>query len=83
MIYTIVWDIDAERELTRIWLSSRFRHAIRDAADQIDAALRQNPNQCGESRDAGRRIMLVSPRGVLFHVDESQRQVRVLSVWSY
>jgi hypothetical protein len=66
-----------------LWLASRLRHAIRSAADQIDAALARDPNQCGESRDSGHRIMLVSPLGVLFHVDENRRQVRVLSVWGY
>jgi hypothetical protein len=83
MNYEVVWDIDAERELARIWLASRLRFAIRDVADQMDAALSRAPHQCGESRDEGHRILLVSPLGVLFQVDDNERQVRVLSVWNY
>jgi hypothetical protein len=83
MKYTVVWDSPAERELTQMWLGSRMRHAIKEAADRIDAALQRSPHDCGESRDAGRRIMLEPPVGILFAVDESERRVRVVSVWQF
>jgi hypothetical protein len=83
MKYTVVWTAVAERRLTQLWLGSRKRRAIRDAADRMDAALRQDPNECGESRDGNRRVMLIWPLGVFFDVDGDRRQVRVLSVWDY
>ena len=83
MNYTVVWTGEAERRLTRLWLSARARHAIRDAADQIDAALQSQPHEYGESRDAGIRIALLSPLGVLYRINEQERQVRVLSVWEF
>jgi hypothetical protein len=83
MNYVVEWDADAERELIKLWLASRMRHAIRAAADQIDAALSRSPNTCGESRDGGRRLMLVAPLGVLFQVDDQNRKVRVIMVWSF
>jgi hypothetical protein len=70
MNYMVVWTAVAESRLTQMWLASRMRHAIRDAADQIDAALERNPQQCGESREKGQRIMLQSPLGVLFEIDD-------------
>ena len=39
MSYVVEWDADAEHELIELWLASRMRHAIKMAADQIDAAL--------------------------------------------
>ena len=83
MNYTVVWTQAAERRLTQLWLGSRIRAEIRRAADEIDAALARNPHDCGESRDEGRRIVLVFPLGVLVDIDEAQRQVRVLSVWNF
>lgn len=59
------------------------RHAVRDAVDRIDAALRRSPHDCGESRDSIQRMLLDSPVGVLFTIDDAHRQVRVLSIWQY
>jgi hypothetical protein len=83
MSYTVVWMPEAESQLARIWLNSRLRNAIQEAADRIDAELRSNPHDCGESRDIGRRVMYVGPVGALFEINESSHQVRVLSVWSF
>jgi hypothetical protein len=83
MTYDVIWDPPTERDLTQLWLASRMRHAIRDAVDRIDAALQWDPHNCGESRDAGRRVMHEAPVGVLFTIDEDRRQVRVEAVWQY
>lgn len=83
MTYDVIWDPPTERDLTQLWLASRMRHAIRDAADRIDVALRRDPHNCGESRDAGRRVMHDAPVGVIFTIDDNQRRVRVETVWQY
>jgi len=83
MNYTVIWDLSAERDLTSMWLASRMRHAIRDAADRIDAMLQWNPSDCGESREGQRRVMHIWPLGVNFEIDEPRRRVRVTAVWSY
>jgi hypothetical protein len=51
--------------------------------DEMDAALEQNPHDCGESREHDRRVMLVRPVGILFTIVENQRQVRVETVRQY
>jgi plasmid stabilization system protein ParE len=81
MTYRVVWDSPAERDLTAIWLSSRMRHAIRESADRIDALLARNPHSCGESRDAGLRMMFEGRLGILFTVNDQRQEVRVMSVW--
>ena len=83
MRYAVVWNEVAERRLTHLWLGSRMRHAIKEAADRIDAALQRDPHNCGESREAGRRVMHEAPLGVMFTIDDSQRQVHVEAVWQF
>jgi hypothetical protein len=83
MNHTVTWDPPAERDLTSMWLASRMRHAIKDAADRIDAMLAQSPRDCGESREGNARVMLVWPLGVNFEIDEPNRRVRVTAVWSF
>jgi hypothetical protein len=79
--YKIVWIPVAESDLTQMWLSSRMRHEITAAVGKIDAVLSQNPHDCGESRDEGKRILFESPVGVLFKVNEQLRRVFVIAAW--
>jgi plasmid stabilization system protein ParE len=81
MRFVVVWEPPAEQDLTAIWLSSRFRYSINQAVDQIEAELKRNPHESGESRDGKRRIMIAWPLGVSFEIDETRREVRVISVW--
>jgi hypothetical protein len=83
MKYTVVWDPDAEQELASLWMAAAERQALTDAADQIDKVLRQDPQQQGESRPDGLRILFVEPLGIIFRVHEDDRLVRVLQVWSF
>jgi hypothetical protein len=59
------------------------RQAITQAANQIDEELQTDPEDCGESRDLGRRVLIVPPLGILFRVDAHARIVYVLSVWRF
>ena len=81
MKYGVVYESSAERDLTEIWLRSRLRYAITQAADRIDAELSSNPRGCGESREGDRRVLYVWPMGVSYKIDEDQQRVRVISVW--
>ncbi len=83
MTYDVIWDPPAEREVTQLWMASRMHHAITSAADKIDEGLRRDPHNCGESRDAGRRVMHEAPLGVILTINVSQRRVRVETVWQY
>ena len=83
MNYTVLWDPAAEQELADVWITAADRAAVTSAADEIDRRLRRDPEQQGESRDDGRRVLLVSPLGVLFRVLPDDRIVRVIQVWSF
>jgi hypothetical protein len=79
--YTVVWLPDVEAELLRIWLDSSLRGEVTAAAREIDRILAADPNEEGESRDAGNRILLVRPLCATYRVSELDLLVTVLGVW--
>ena len=81
MRYTVIWTPNAEGMLAELWLNSAHRQAVTAASHAIDQQLRIDPDQQGESRDQGRRILLETPLGVLFRVLPADRIVYVLTVW--
>ena len=80
MNYTVVWQPTAEQQLATAWVDASDRGAVTRAAERIDTLLGLAPNQVGESRDAGRRILVVSPLVVTYEVVEDDKLVRVLRV---
>jgi hypothetical protein len=83
MRYTVLWQPDAEEELAEVWIGASDRTAATRAAHAIDVRLGESAHGRGESRAAGRRILLVAPLGVLFRVEPDDCVARVLTVWSY
>ncbi len=83
MKYTVVWIPSAEQDLAELWLIATDRAAVTQAANEIDRLLRHDPEQQGESRSDGVRVLLVAPLGVQFEVLSDDRLVRVLHVWDY
>ncbi len=83
MTYTVLWVPGAERELARLWIDASRGREVSDAANAIDARLRNAPLDAGESREKGRRILLVPPLGVRFEVSPGDRLVRGLHVWRF
>jgi len=72
----VLWLPDAEAELTTIWVESLHRDEVTSAANEIDAALRRDALDCGESRDAGRRIFLIGPLAITFVVADDTVEVQ-------
>ncbi len=79
----MIWLQSALDELTRIWTGadSPRRQAITQAAHAIDQELQRSPQDKGESREEGERVLFVLPLGILFQVDEQRSEVYVLHVW--
>ena len=82
MSYTVLWKPDAEEELVRIWTEASDRSAVSAAANTIDRLLKSSPHDRGESRSGTVRIFFVDPLGVFFDLQEEDRIVSVLRVWS-
>jgi plasmid stabilization system protein ParE len=83
MRFTVVWSRHAERELATIWTNSARRAEITRAAERVDRLLQRDPENQGESRIHGTRILLVPPLGVTFAVYADDRRAEVLDVWEF
>ncbi len=83
MKYLVIWQPEAEDELARLWLDVTSRQMVTLAANRIDGLLQTQPNEVGESRTNGRRILLVPPLAAIYRVIEADLQVRVLRVWYF
>jgi hypothetical protein len=84
-MYTVRWMRTALNELASLWTGSDSaqRHAITVASQLIDEDLRDQPENKGESRPKGRRILFVPPLGVTLRVDPQHGTVWVLHVWRF
>ncbi len=83
MKFTVVWSRAAEDELIEIWLFTEDRSGTTVAAHEIDQRLGRDPENEGESRNGGRRILLLPPLGVTYEVIPEDRLVRVLHVMRF
>ncbi|HEX8200089.1 MAG TPA: hypothetical protein VF590_06350 [Isosphaeraceae bacterium] len=82
-MFTVLWHGPALNQLATIWAQVSDRTAVTAAVGRIDQRLRTDPEDQGESRDAGRRVLLEAPLGVTFSVQPDDRTVSVLTVWHY
>ncbi len=81
MKFTVVWTPNAERRLADLWMRQPLlQREITAAANEVDARLRLNPLDQGESRVGSLRIMLVEPLIVDFEVLLDDQRVEVLNV---
>lgn len=82
MKYDVQWSGSALHVLTKSWSegSTKERIEIRLASRAIDQRLTYRPNEEGESRDAGRRVLFAPPFVVTFKVNDGQRIVRVVGL---
>jgi hypothetical protein len=84
-MFRLHWLQTALDQLMTIWMpaDSPLRKAITTATQQIDQQLQSDPYGQSESRPQGRRILLVSPLGVLFRIEADGLTVTVLRVWVF
>jgi plasmid stabilization system protein ParE len=82
-MFALVWTEHALDDLADVWVAvdPPTRDRIEAAIHRLNADLRQNPNEVGESRDGNRRIGFAGPLIVVFRVDMNARTVRVNHAW--
>jgi hypothetical protein len=54
------------------------RDAILDAMGEIESTLRIEPEFVGESRDAGKRFVIVKPLSITYRIDHRNRLVYII-----
>jgi hypothetical protein len=82
-MFRVEWDPAALNELAAAWTraDSALRRRITVAAHRLDQRLEVDPQNEGESRPGGDRIMICLPLGCRFHVHPQRSIVRVLRIW--
>lgn len=83
MKYTVLWVPGAEQELATLWLDADHRSAITRASHLIDQRLLTDPQNQGESRPGGHRILCEPPLGATYVISPQEAVVRVLHVWQF
>lgn len=81
MTWTVVWRPLPKGRLATIWIDAEDRQAVTDAADEIDALLKTQASEVGESRGQLSRILTVAPLSVFYDVYEDDRLVSIWAVW--
>jgi len=78
MTYSVIWKLDAIRQLGLVESSADEPKVVRDAGLRVDFALRRYPKDMGESRDPGFRLWYEDVIGVYYKVDDTAFKVEVL-----
>jgi hypothetical protein len=81
-MFRVRWDRRALNQLAAAWTGATSEHKrlITLASNEIDVRLTAQPATQGESREAGRRVLVVPPLAVTFRIDGNQREAIVLNV---
>jgi hypothetical protein len=79
MNFTVEWTDEALDELAAVWNASGDRQEVTDASYRIEARLRSDPSNTGESREGNYRTAFDPPLQVIFRVFVDQQSVLVTS----
>jgi hypothetical protein len=84
-MFSVRWEETALNQLATIWTAadSALRKTITATTSQIDQQLQTDPLGPSESRPGGRRILFLSPLGILFRIEADGHTVSVLRVWLF
>jgi len=83
MNYKVIWKKVAEKQLAEIWVRSHDRSRIVAVADRIVSSLGSNPEDLGESRTGGDRVIIESPLAVTYRIDERSKTVLILKIHAF
>ena len=78
--YAVIWSVDAEADLARLWLEDADRNALAVAANELDRQLSHAPEQKGVHLAEGLRTIDQPPLRVIFELSHFDRVVRVVKV---
>jgi plasmid stabilization system protein ParE len=84
-MFSVRWEEMALNHLAELWTAadSALRKTITATTSAIDRQLQTDPLGQSESRPGGRRILFLSPLGILFRIEADGHTVSVLRVWLF
>lgn len=82
-MFRLRWRRVALNQLAAIWTAATDQNAVTTASHRIEQLLRHDPENVGEDRPNGRRVIFDAPLVVLYRVDTTANVVRVVGVSQY
>lgn len=81
-MFQIEWTRSALDDLARAWglAASELRNDITAAAFEAERRLQHRPDIAGESREPGKRLLIVNPLWATFHVNVRTNTVLISAV---
>jgi len=80
--FEIIWTAEAEGRLAEVWMAARDRKAVTKSAHELEVALEIVPMSAGKPLYDSVREFGDAVLGMEFEVNENDRCVYVLDVWS-
>lgn len=78
--YTVVWHVDAQAQLAKLWLDATDRQAVTQAADAVDVILALDAPTKGIAVEGDLQELILPPLQLLFGVSEPDRIVKIVNV---
>lgn len=82
-MFRLRWRRVALNQLAAIWTGATDQNAVTTASHRIEQLLRHDPENVGEDRPNGRRVIFDAPLVVLYRVDTTASVVRIVGVGEY
>jgi plasmid stabilization system protein ParE len=83
MSFRVRWKKVARDQLATVWLAHADQAGVTAAAHRIEQSLRHDPENVGEDRPNGRRVIFDAPPVVPYRVNTAANVVRIVAVGSY
>ena len=84
-MFKVEWHPRTLDELTAIWIQadSPLRKTVTSAMHQFELRLQSDPLGCGESREGGMRVFLLTPLGIHYRLEDDEATITVLRLWAF
>lgn len=82
-MFRVHWTPTAANQLATVWTGAADQNAVTAASHRIELLLRHDPQNVGEDRPNGRRVIFDTPLVVLYRVDTATNTVTVVAVSRY
>ena len=82
-MFRVRYTRNASNQLAAIWTDATDQNAVTVASHRIEQLLRRDPENVGEDRPNGRRVIFNAPLVVLYRVDTTANVVTVVGVSQY
>jgi hypothetical protein len=82
-MFRVRYTRNASNQLAAIWTDATDQNAVTVASHRIEQLLRRDPENVGEDRPNGRRVIFDAPLVVLYRIDTTANVVTVVGVSQY